>query len=164
MIVAGAASCDGTNEEQILDWQEETKDEILSRADATIDSTWENINLNEGLRELREYNNGKLVKCVVQNREEAILYSVQYAEDTNFALVHEYCTHGDMTYEGIEYKHRPYGLATWYHCETGNIMEQGIRHKFKKTGTWKKYYPDGSLQSEKVHKEEVKVKQFPKIN
>lgn len=162
--IIGLCSCSGTKEDKVLEWQDEIKEEILDNASSSIDSVWENIDLNQDMREKKEYNNGNLVQCVIKNAEGTALYIVNYATDTNFALVREYCTHGDMIYEGVEYKHKPYGQATWYYCETGNIMEQGIRFKFKKTGTWKKYNPDGSLQSEKQYENQMKVMSLPELN
>ncbi|MCB0696594.1 MAG: hypothetical protein KDC07_04475 [Chitinophagaceae bacterium] len=164
LFLAGICSCGSTNKDKILDWQENIKEEVLEHNESTIDSTWEDIDLNEGARIELKYSKGSLVERVIKNTAGVTLYTAQYAEDTNFALVHEYCTHGNVTYEGIEYKHKPYGLATWYYCESGKVMEQGMRYKFRKAGIWKKYNTDGSLQSETQHEEKIKVRTLPKFN
>lgn len=165
LLVTGMASCTvKSNDEKINEWFTDTKEEILDQADVEPDSMFENINLNTGQYERWHYYENRKVKYEVTNEQKTPSYTVLYAEDTNFALVREYCMHGNLSYEGISYKNKPYGTATWYDCETGNVMEQGNRFKFKKSGSWKKFHQNGELKSEHIYKGKIKLKSLPELD
>lgn len=152
-----------TNYDKAVAWYEDTKEEITDQADQTADSVFESIDLNANQKEKRSYKDGAIIKYETSDNKGTKLYTALYAKDTNFAFIKEFCTHGYLIYEGIEYKRLPYGLSTWYNCENGKILEQGIRHKFKKAGVWKKYNKDGTLKGETTHKEKIRPKLLPKL-
>lgn len=159
-----SACSEGSREERLADWYTDTKEEILDQSDEKPDSTFEHIDLNNSLYEKWYYYKNRPVKYEVTNAAKTPRYIAFIAADSNFRFIQEYCPHGKLSYEGIEYQHKPYGTATWYDCETGKIVEQGNRFKFTKTGTWKKYNPDGSVKSTIEHKGKIKPGKLPTLD
>lgn len=164
-IILLIASCGGgSREERLADWYTDTKEEILDQSDEKADSTFEHIDLNNGMYEKWFYHKSRLIKYEVTSAAKTPRYTAFVATDTNFRFIREYCPHGKLSYEGIEYQHKPYGTATWYDCETGKITDQGNRFKFTKTGTWKKFNSDGSVLSTIEHKAKIKPGKLPQLD
>lgn len=163
-LLALSACSNKSSDEQVAAWYIETKEEILNQADETPDSTFEHIDLNTGMFEKWHYYKKRPVKYEVRDANKTLRYAALYAEDSSFSLVKEYCQHGNLSYEGIEYKNRPYGTATWYDCETGKVIRQGNRFKFEKTGVWKQYNTDGTVKSEIRYEGKFKTKKLPRLD
>ena len=159
------ASCSiKKNKEQFSAWYEETYEEIKDQADETADSTYKSVNLNSGIHHEWFYYEGHIIKYEITFTDGTLNYRALYATDSNFRIVQEYCADGKLSYEGIEYKHKPYGLGTWYYCQTGKIMDQGLRLKFQKTGSWIHNSPDGTVLNETFYKEKVKISSLPELD
>lgn len=164
-FIALATACSsGSSDEKVATWYADTKEDIISQSDETPDSTFEYIDLNTDMREKRFYFEKRPVKLEVTDGNRTSRYVALYAADSSFRLIKEYCQHGKLSYEGIEYKHKPYGPATWYDCETGKIIRQGNRFKFKKTGVWKEYNTDGTVKSEIRYEGKIKTKKLPRLD
>lgn len=164
LVFIGFASCNKpTDHEKIMAWYENTKTNIENQADLEHDKVLETTDPFSGEQETKYYHEKHLFKKEIRDINNVVIYRVLYAKDTNFCFVQQICTNGQISYEGIEYKRKPYGLSTWYHCENGKIEEQGIRLKFKKWGIWKKYHADGTVKMETMHEAKIKLRSFPKL-
>lgn len=155
-------SCNWGGYDDVQEWHEQTKELIIEQSELVADSISE-MKGPTGSTERQYYYNNRLYRIETISPEGVIEHLVQYANDGDFAYCIEYCSHGYKTYEGIEYKHKPYGIATWYNCDNGKITEQGIRYKFRKIGVWKMYDGNGNLAEEITYDKKVPLKSYPRI-
>ena len=157
------ASCSGGGYDDVQEWHEETKELIIEQSELVADSIGEQQDPTSGSTERLYYYNHQLFRKETISPNGVIQHLVQYAENGDFAYCTEYCSHGYKTYEGIEYQHKPYGIATWYNCDNGKITEQGVRYKFRKIGVWKMYDGNGNPVDEITYEKKVPLKSYPRI-
>lgn len=157
------ASCNWGGYDDVQEWHEATKEIIIEQSELVADSISEQQDPSLGSIERLYFYNRRLYRKEVVSPNGVVEYMARYAEDGNFAYCTEYCSHGYETYEGIEYKHKPYGIATWYNCDNGKITEQGVRYKFRKTGVWKMYDGNGNVVEEITYEKNVPLKSYPRI-
>ena len=160
------SACGGSEKKyaQITDWYEDTKAAILDQsarnaAEITTQLTADSLEV-----EITYRDKGIPVKREWKDLQGRLRHRILYANDTNFALVNEFCDNGSLSYEGIEYKRKPYGLATWYHCTNGKIYEQGLRCKFVKMGVWKRFDEAGKVTVEHNYKKKIRFSDFPEMH
>lgn len=155
-------SCNTGGGNYIQEWHDATKEAIIEQSELVADSISE-LTEPSGQIERLYYYNSRLYRKETVSRDGVMEHLVQYGEDGDFAYCTEYCSHGYKTYEGIEYKHKPYGMATWYNCNNGKITEQGNRYKFRKIGVWKIYDGNGNPVEEISYDKKVPLKSYPCI-
>lgn len=163
LLTIGFWSCKRGAYDDVAEWHNATKEGIIEQSELVADSISEYTDSLTGELVRDYYYNRQLFRKEIASAEGIVKYLVRYATDKDFAYCTEYCSHGYKTYEGIEYQHKPYGIATWYNCENGKITEQGVRHGFRKVGTWKMYDGNGNPVREVVYDKEVKVKSYPRM-
>lgn len=157
------SSCKWGDYDDVTGWHEATKERILEQSELVADSISERTDTQTSELVRSYYYSGHLFRKEIVGKTGVVAYMVRYANDSNFSYCTEYCSHGYKIYEGIDYKHKPYGIATWYDCETGKITEQGVRYKFRKVGLWKMYDRSGNPVREIVYDKEVKLKSYPRL-
>ncbi|HEY9178426.1 MAG TPA: hypothetical protein VIN07_12075 [Flavipsychrobacter sp.] len=163
MVIVLLASCGWGGHDDVQEWHEATKEIIIEQSELVADSISQQEDPSSGSIERRYYYNRKLFRKEVVSPRGVVEYMVRYADDSDFAYCTEFCTHGYKTYEGIEYQHKPYGIATWYNCDNGKITEQGTRYKFRKTGVWQMYDGYGNPTREITYEKNVPLKSYPRI-
>lgn len=162
LLCLGIVSCGWlANSERVVEWYRETKEAIISHSEQVADRVLETRDSISGRREVRHYSGGQLLKLEIYEHGGMLTYIAQYPKDTTLCLVYELCEHGKVTYEGLEYRHRPIGLSTWYHCSNGAISMQGQRLKFRKYGIWRTYDSLGHILTENKYKGRVKISSLP---
>jgi hypothetical protein len=122
-------------------WYSQTKDFIIKDSNLPADSTSTEDEI--GWRKEIAYKGGRPIRIKWFHPSGEPGDETYFSRDGQFELRSKICKNGQLEFEGIFYRGDPYGLSTWWLCDTKTKQEEGVRFRNKRVGIWKTWIDEG---------------------